>query len=98
MSKNYSEIRKAEHRDRSSSKHIRSEYRSREDWRDKSRDRSRDDAKSKHSNASVRSNRSGPTIFGGNVSLLKAKKVDEVSSEILSRPEYQKAQWRNRNP
>lgn len=36
-----------------------------------SRDRSRDDAKSKYSNASARSNRSGPTLFGGNVLLKK---------------------------
>lgn len=36
-----------------------------------SRERSRDDAKSKYSNASARSNRSGPTLFGGNVQLKK---------------------------
>lgn len=54
--------------------------------REQSRDRSRDDAKSKYSSASARSNRSGPTLFGGNVPLKKEKKVDEVSSEILSRP------------
>lgn len=81
MSKHYSEVRKPDRH--SHSKHINSEIRNNRDNRDPSkdsRDRSRDDAKSKYSHQSARSNRSGPTIFGGNVLLKKEKKVDEVSS------------------
>ena len=69
MSKNYSEVRKPDKRE--TSRNIHSEYRR----KDQSRERSRDDAKSKVSNSSQRSNRSGPTIFGGNVLLKKTKPV-----------------------
>ena len=47
---------------------------------------------------SMKSNRSGPVIFGGNA-LLKKKMEREVenSSEILSKPEYQNPIHKNKH-
>ena len=65
MRQNYSEVRKPDRR--SQSRNIRSEYR----HNNTSRDRSRDDAKSRFSNMSSKSNKSGPIIFGGNTTIRK---------------------------
>jgi hypothetical protein len=73
MKKNYSEVRKPDRH--SQSRHIRSEVRG-----NPSRSRSRDDAKSRYSNASGRSNKTGPVIFGGNTTIKKSEKVDESCS------------------
>jgi len=50
-----------------------------------SRSRSRDDAKSKHSSSSQKSNRSGPVVFGGNTVIKKSDRVEDQTSEILSK-------------
>lgn len=46
---------------------------------------------------SARSNKTGPIIFGGNTTLKKTEKVVEQSSEILSRPEFQKPLHKMKN-
>lgn len=66
--KNYSEVRKIQRESYSQARNIKSEIR----HRDFARERSRDDAKSRHSIVSMKSNKSGPVIFGGNA-LLKKK-------------------------
>ena len=39
---------------------------------------------------SQRSNRSGPVVFGGNTVIKKTEKVEDQSSEILSKAEFRK--------
>ena len=55
-----------------------------------SRSRSRDDTKSRNSAMSQRSNRSGPVVFGGNTVIKKSEKVEDQTSEILSKAEFRK--------
>lgn len=46
---------------------------------------------------SMRSNKSGPIIFGGNSLLRKAEKVEDNSSEILSKAEYKAPAIKTKN-
>jgi hypothetical protein len=39
---------------------------------------------------SQKSNRSGPVVFGGNTVIKKTEKVEDQTSEILSRAEFRK--------
>ena len=39
---------------------------------------------------SQRSNRSGPVVFGGNTVIKKSEKVEDQTSEILSKAEFRK--------
>ena len=46
---------------------------------------------------SQRSNRSGPVVFGGNTVIKKSEKVDDQTSEILSKAEFRKPLAKVRN-
>lgn len=45
---------------------------------------------------SQRSNQSGPVVFGGNTVIKKSEKVEDQTSEILSKAEFRKpnGQWK----
>lgn len=84
----FSEARKDKGNSKSRDNKFHSEVRHRQS--DDSRSRSRDDAKSKNSAMSQRSNRSGPVVFGGNTVIRKSDKVEDQTSEILSKAEFRR--------
>ncbi len=46
---------------------------------------------------SQRSNRSGPVVFGGNTVIKKSEKVEDQTSEILSKAEFRKPMAKMKN-